>query len=64
MEYRFDKGDCVRIRSSTTSSTGVKTHANKVVTIKRRCPFTWAYELVELAGLWQDCCFEKAQERK
>ena len=59
MRYRFNTGDRVRIRASKTASVGVKEHADEVVTIKRRCPFTWAYELVELEGLWHGNCFEE-----
>ena len=59
MRYRFSAGDRVRIRGSKTASVGVKEHAGEIVTIKRRCPFTWAYELVELEGLWHGNCFEE-----
>lgn len=59
MRYRFKAGDRVRIRASKTASVGAKEHAGKLVTIKCRCPFTWAYELVELDGLWHDNCFEE-----
>ncbi len=55
--YRFSVGDRVRIHAQKTSSVGVHEHDGEVVTIKARCPFTWAYELVELPGLWQDGCF-------
>lgn len=59
MRYRFNSGDRVCIRASKRGSIGVIAHAGEVVTIKCRCPFTWAYELVELKGLWQDRCFEE-----
>jgi len=59
VKYRFNCGDRVRIRSSECGSEGAKAHAGRVVTIKCRCPFTWAYELVELEGLWKDNCFEE-----
>ena len=57
-EYRFDVGQKVKLRATKTSSVGVKEHDGKIVTIKSRCKFTWAYELEELDGLWQDGCFE------
>lgn len=57
-KYRFKVGQKVRIRGSKTSSVGCKEHAGEVVTIKSLCKFTWAYELEELDGLWQDGCFE------
>ena len=56
--YRFDVGQQVKIRSSKSASIGCKEHAGKVVTIKSRCKFTWAYELEELDGLWMDSCFD------
>lgn len=56
-KYRFDVGQKVRVRATPTSSIGVKEHDGKVVTIKSRCKFTWAYELEELDGLWMDSCF-------
>lgn len=57
-EYRFDVGQKVKIRATNTSSVGVKEHNGKIVTIKARCKFTWAYELEELDGLWMDNCFD------
>ena len=57
-KYRFEVGQKVRIHATKTSSLGVKEHDGKVVTIKARGKFTWAYELEELDGLWQDNCFE------
>lgn len=57
--YRFNAGDKVQIKATKTSSVGVKEHDGEVVTIKARCGFTWAYELEELDGLWQDRCFQK-----
>ena len=57
-KYRFDVGQKVRIHATKTSSVGLKEHDGKVVTIKSRCTFTWAYELEELDGLWMDGCFE------
>ena len=57
-KYRFAVGQKVRIRSGKSASVGVKENAGKIVTIKSRCNFTWAYELVELDGLWLDGCFE------
>lgn len=60
MKYRFDIGERVRIRASKRGSEGVKANAGRVATIKSCCSFTWAYELVELAGLWHDNCFEEA----
>ena len=56
--YRFDVGQKVKIHATPTSSAGVKEHDDEIVTIKDRCKFTWAYELEELDGLWQDGCFE------
>lgn len=56
--YRFDVGQKVRIRARKTSSVGCKEHDGEIVTIKKLCKFTWAYELEELDGLWQDGCFE------
>ena len=57
-KYRFDVGQKVRLHATKTSSVGLKEHDGKIVTIKARCKFTWAYELEELDGLWQDGCFE------
>lgn len=56
-KYRFDVGQKVRLHATKTSSVGLKEHDGKVVTIKARCKFTWAYELEELDGLWMDNCF-------
>lgn len=56
--YKFEVGQQVRIRGNKASSTGCKANKGKLVTIKGRCPFTWAYELVELDGLWSESCFE------
>jgi glutathione peroxidase-family protein len=56
--YRFEVGQKVKIRATKTSSVGCREHDGKIVTIKSRCKFTWAYELEELDGLWQDRCFE------
>ena len=55
--YRFDVGQKVRICGGKTASIGCKENAGKIVTIKSRCKFTWAYELEELDGLWMDSCF-------
>lgn len=57
-KYRFDVGQKVRIHTTKTSSVGCKKHEGKIVTIKSRCKFTWAYEIEELDGLWMDSCFE------
>ena len=57
-KYRFTVGQQVKIRASKTASVGCKENAGKIVTIKSRCKFTWAYELEELDGLWMDSCFE------
>lgn len=57
--YRFNVGDKVKIHATKTSSVGVKKYDGEIVTIKARCKFTWAYELEELDGLWQDRCFNK-----
>ena len=57
-KYRFVVGQKVRIHATKTSSVGVKENDGKVVTIKSRCTFTWAYGLEELDGLWMDSCFE------
>ena len=57
-KYRFDVGQKVRIHATKTSSVGAKEHDGKIVTIKSRCKFTWAYELEELDGLWMDSCFK------
>ena len=56
--YKFNIGDKVRIHATKTSSLGVKEHDGEIVTIKARCPFTWAYELEELEGLWTQGCFK------
>lgn len=56
--YRFKVGQKVRIRGGKTSSVGCKENKGKIVTIKSLCKFTWAYELEELDGLWQDGCFD------
>lgn len=57
--FRFNVGDKVKIKATKTSSTGVKQYDGKIVTIKARCKFTFAYELEELNGLWHDHCFQK-----
>ena len=59
-KYRFNAGDKVIIHATPKSSCGVKAHDGEVVTIKARCKFTWAYELEELDGLWDDGCFQEA----
>ena len=59
-KYRFEVGQKVKIHATKTSSAGVKEHDGEIVTIKSRCKFTWAYELEELDGLWQDGCFVAA----
>lgn len=56
--YKFNVGDKVRIHATKTSSLGVKEHNSEIVTIKARCPFTWAYELEELDGLWAQGCLK------
>lgn len=56
-DYRFAVGQKVKIRATKTSSVGCEEHDGEIVTIKARCKFTWAYELEELDGLWQDGCF-------
>jgi hypothetical protein len=56
--YRFKVGQKVRIRGGRTSSIGCQENKGKIVTIKSLCKFTWAYELEELDGLWQDGCFD------
>lgn len=61
-DYRFSVGEKVKIRARKTSSTGVKEHDGEIVTIKKRCPFTWAYWLEELPDLWEDGCFEKTEK--
>ncbi len=58
-KYRFKVGQKVRIRGGKTASIDCQLNAGKVVTIKSRCHWTWAYELEELDGLWQDGCFEE-----
>lgn len=60
-KYTFKEGDRVRIHATPTSSEGVKAHDGEVVTIKACCKFTWAYELVELDGLWADGCFKPVE---
>ena len=62
-EYRFDAGDKVRIvLREPSASTGVHEHNGEIVTIKKRCTFTWAYEVEEYPDrLWNDGCFEKAE---
>lgn len=57
--FRFNMGDRVKIKATKTSSVGVKQHDGEIVTIKAKCKFTFAYELEELDGLWQDRCFQK-----
>ena len=57
--YRFSEGEKVRINVTKTASIEAKVHNSEIVTIKRRCPFTWAYEVEELPSLWRDGCFEK-----
>ena len=58
--FRLKEGDRVRIRNSKTASNDMKKHAGEIVTIKKRCSYTYAYELVELPNLWKDTCFETA----
>ena len=58
-QYKFAVGDKVRVKASKTSTTGCKENAGKIVTIKKLCPFTWAYEVEELDNLWMEGCFEK-----
>lgn len=58
-DYRFDVGDKVKIKVTKSASLGALEHQGEVVTIKSRCPFTYAYELEELPNLWSDSCFVK-----
>lgn len=60
-KFRFKEGDRVRIRTSKTASNNMKKHAGEIVTIKSCCSYAYAYELVELEGLWQDRCFEEVR---
>lgn len=60
-KFRFNVGDKVRIHATKTSSVGVKEHDGEIVTIKARSKITWAYELEELDGLWQDRCFKEVK---
>lgn len=57
-EYKFRVGQKVIIRAGKNASNGCKAHAGEIVTIKARCPFTWAYELEELDGLWSQSCLK------
>ena len=63
-QFRFVPGDKVRInvKKDENPSVGALEHNGEVVTIKRRCTFTVAYQLEELPNLWQDGCFEKVVE--
>lgn len=56
--YRFIVGQKVRIRGGKAASIDCQLNEGKVVTIKSRCVFAYAYELEELDGLWMDGCFE------
>ena len=58
-DYRFDVGDKVMIKGTRSASIGVQEYRGEIVTIKSRCPFTYAYELEELPNLWSDGCFVK-----
>jgi hypothetical protein len=64
-KYRFDVGDKVRICAKPRSSMDVKENDGRIVTIKARCKFTWAYTLEEFGDnhLWQDGCFEPVDEK-
>lgn len=59
--YKYKAGDRVRIHATASASTGCKEHAGEIVTIKTRCPFTWAYELEELPNLWAEGCLKEAK---
>ncbi len=59
MNYRFSAGDKVRVCAAKNSSQGAQQHSGEIVTIKNRCTFTYAYELIELEGLWHDRCLKE-----
>ena len=58
-QYKFAVGDKVRIKATKSASDGCKENKDKVVTIKKLCPFTLAYEVEELNYIWHENCFEK-----
>lgn len=60
-EYKFHVGQKVIIRAGKYPSIEVAAHAGEIVTIKALCPFTWAYELEELDGLWNQNCFKEVR---
>lgn len=60
--YKYNVGDKVRIKARKNSSLGVIDHDGEVVTIKARCPFTWAYELEELPNLWVEGLLKEVQK--
>lgn len=53
-DYKYNVGDKVVIKARKNSSVGALEHNGEIVTIKARCPFTWAYELEELPNLWME----------
>ena len=57
--YRFEDGEKVRIKVGKTASLGALEHNGEIVTIKKKCSFTYAYEIEEYDGLWKDGCFER-----
>lgn len=58
-QYKFAAGDKVKVKASKTASNSCKENAGRIVTIKKRCPFTLAYEVEELDYIWHENCFEK-----
>lgn len=60
-DYKYKAGDRVRIHATPSASTGCKEHAGEIVTIKARCPFTWAYTLEELPNLWAEGCLREVK---
>lgn len=61
-EYKYKTGDRVRIHATPSASVGCKEHDDELVTIKARCPFTWAYELEELPNLWHENCLTEVSK--
>jgi hypothetical protein len=57
--YKYRIGQKLRLKAGRTSSVGLREHDGKIVTIKALCPFTFAYEVRELSGLFHENCFKE-----
>jgi hypothetical protein len=60
--HKYRVGQYLKLRATKSSSDNLKQHHGEIVTIKALCPFTFAYELEELPGLWHENCFKGVKQ--